>query len=162
MRGLLLLYWLVIPAAFAETISGRVTAVTDGDKLTILDAGDKKHRIRLADIDAPELKQAFGAQSRQSLAAVCLKKNAQVEAQGKDRDGRYIGRVTCDGVDANAEQVRRGMAWVSARRTGPVSPLYELEAHARLRQVGLWQDDKPVPPWEWRRDTEQAAKTRTP
>jgi len=42
------------------------------------------------------------------------------------------------------------MAWVSPRQTGPGSALYELEAYARLRKVGLWADEKPIPPWEWR------------
>lgn len=149
MRYLLLLSALISLEATADTISGRVVAVADGDTLTILDAAKKQHRIRLAEIDAPERKQAFGTKSRQSLVALCFKKPAQVEIQGKDRQ-RYIGSVKCDGIDANAEQVRRGMAWVSARQTGPASPLYELEVHARLRGIGLWADPKPVAPWEWR------------
>jgi endonuclease YncB( thermonuclease family) len=150
MRVLFLLLWLVVPTALGETISGRVAAVADGDTLTIIDAAKGQYRIRLAEIDAPERKQAFGTQSRQSLAELCLKKEAKVETLGPDSNKRYIGRVTCEGVDASAEQVRRGMAWVSARQTGPASPLYELEAHARLRQIGLWADPQPVAPWEWR------------
>jgi endonuclease YncB( thermonuclease family) len=150
MRVLLLLLWFAAPTALGETISGQVVAVADGDTLTIVDAAKRQHRIGLAEIDAPERKQAFGTQSRQSLAQLCLEKEAKVETQGPGSNKRYIGRVTCDGVDAGAEQVRRGMAWVSARQTGPVSPLYELEAHARLRQIGLWADPQPVPPWEWR------------
>jgi endonuclease YncB( thermonuclease family) len=150
MRVLLLLLWFAIPMALGETLAGRVVAVADGDTLTIVDAAKGQHRIRLAEIDAPERKQAFGTQSRQSLAELCLKKEAKVETQGAESNKRYIGRVSCEGVDASAEQVRRGMAWVSAKQTGPASPLYELEAHARLRQIGLWADPEPVAPWEWR------------
>ncbi len=150
MRVLLLLLWFAVPTALGETISGRVVAVADGDTLTIVDEAKRQYRIRLAEIDAPERKQAFGTQSRQSLAELCLKKEAKVETQGPASNSRYIGRVTCEGVDASAEQVRRGMAWVSAKQTGPASPLYELEAHARLRQIGLWADPEPVAPWEWR------------
>jgi endonuclease YncB( thermonuclease family) len=62
-----------------------------------------------------------------------------------------IGKVNCAGVDANAEQVRRGMAWVSASSTLPNSLLPEMEANARLRRIGLWAGDKPEPPWEWRK-----------
>ncbi len=149
MRWLFLLWCFAAHAAFGETISGRVVAVADGDTLTMVDAAKKQYKIRLSEIDAPERKQAFGTQSRQSLAALCLKKPAQAAIEGKDRD-RYIGDVTCAGIDASAEQVRRGMAWVSARRTAPASPLYELETHARLRQIGLWAESKPVAPWEWR------------
>jgi endonuclease YncB( thermonuclease family) len=37
---------------------------------------------------------------------------ARVEWNNIDRYNRILGRVWCDGVDANKEQIRRGMAWV--------------------------------------------------
>jgi endonuclease YncB( thermonuclease family) len=138
-------------AAAAEPISGKVVAVGDGDSLTIADDAGKKRRVRLAQIDAPEYKQAFGAASRKSLASLCLRKPATVEVVETDTYGRVIGKVTCAGVDANVEQVRRGMAWVVARNTLPNSPLPEMEANARLRAIGLWAGEKPEPPWEWRK-----------
>ena len=137
--------------ASADTITGNVIGITDGDTLTVVDARKKRYRIRLAEIDAPERKQAFGTQSRRSLSALCFRKEAQVEWQNKEANNRYVGRISCAGVDAGAEQVRRGMAWVSPRFTKPGSPLYELESYARLRRVGLWSAQQaPVPPWEWR------------
>jgi endonuclease YncB( thermonuclease family) len=84
-----------------------VVKVSDGDTLTVLVA-KRQIRIRLDGIDAPESKQAFGTRSRQSLADVCAAKTAEVVDRGKDRYGRTIGRVTCDGIDANSEQVRYG------------------------------------------------------
>ena len=143
----------VLTPAFASagTITGNVVGVVDGDTLTIRDAKKKRYRIRIAEIDAPETKQAFGAQARRSLSAMCWKKEAQVEWQNKEAHNRYVGRITCAGIDAAAEQVRRGMAWVSPRFTKPGSPLYELESYARLRGVGLWASrEAPMPPWEWR------------
>src|SRR5688500_20348358 len=137
-------------AAAAETIEGKVIRIASGDTLTILDARKREHTVRLAEIDAPERKQAFGAQSRQSLAALCLNKAAQIEWREQDPNGRYIGQVLCAGVNANAEQVRRGFAWVSPRSTNPGSPLYEIEAYARFREIGLWADPHSIPPWEWR------------
>ena len=137
-------------AAAAETIEGKVIRIASGDTLTILDARNREYTVRLAEIDAPERKQAFGAQSQQSLAALCLNKAAQIEWREKDGNGRYIGQVICAGVNANAEQVRRGFAWVSPHLTKPGSPLYEMEAYARFREIGLWADARSVPPWEWR------------
>ena len=67
------------------------------------------------DIDAPERKQPFGTRSRQSLAELCHRKDATISDRGKDRYGRTLGAVTCADVDANAEQVRRGLAWVYRR-----------------------------------------------
>jgi endonuclease YncB( thermonuclease family) len=154
---LLILLAAAADALAADPISGKVVAVGDGDSLTFVDDAGNKRRVRLAQIDAPEYKQPYGAASRKSLAAICLKKPATVESVEADSYGRVIGKVTCAGVDANVEQVRRGMAWVVARNTLPNSPLPEMEANARLRGLGLWAGDKPEPPWEWRKRQAAAA-----
>jgi endonuclease YncB( thermonuclease family) len=150
LRLIAFLLFLVPYGAAAETIQGKVIRIANGDTLTILDARKREHTVRLAEIDAPESNQVFGAQSRQSLSALCFKKTAQIEWREKDRNGRYIGQVICAGVNVNAEQVRRGFAWVSPRFTQPGSPLYEIEAYARFREIGLWADPRSMPPWEWR------------
>jgi endonuclease YncB( thermonuclease family) len=149
MRWIFLALALAARAAAAETISGAVAVVIDGDTLTVVDEAKKQHRIRLSGIDAPQAKQPYGVRSARSLAQLCLKKEAKVEWKEKQR-GLLVGQVTCADKDVNAEQVRRGMAWVSSRQTGPGSALYELEAYARLQKVGLWAAEKPIPPWEWR------------
>src|ERR687887_553191 len=84
-----------------------------------------------------------------SFAELCHRKEARVEWSERDAKKRYIGYVTCAGKDANAEQLKRGMAWASPRATKPTSALYELETYARLRRIGLWADDKAVPPWDF-------------
>ena len=137
-------------AGAASELVGRVVAIADGDTLTVL-VTRQQIKVRLTDIDAPERKQPFGTRSRQSLADMCAGKDARIAEQGKDRYGRTLGRVSCAGVDANAEQVRRGMAWVYVRYAPKDSPLYVVEAEARAARRGLWQDARPVPPWEWRK-----------
>ena len=39
---------------YADTITGRVVGVTDGDTIKVLDASNTEYKIRLAGIDAPE------------------------------------------------------------------------------------------------------------
>jgi endonuclease YncB( thermonuclease family) len=141
-------------AAGAADLSGRVVGVSDGDTLTILDTGGSRHEVWLAHIDAPEKAQRFGARSRQSLAELCAGKVAEVEQRALDRHGRTIGWVMCGGINANGEQVRRGMAWVDVGSAPPTSALYRLEADARLAKRGLWRDRRPVAPWVWRRSHE--------
>jgi len=68
--------------------------------------------VRIAEIDAPEQGQAWGTRSRQHLAVLCHGKPAILEPRTTDRYGRTVARVECDGMDASAEQVRAGMAWV--------------------------------------------------
>lgn len=88
-----------------------VVGISDGDTLTAR-CDDQKVKIRLAEIDAPEKAQPFGARSKQHLSDLCFDVEAEVHPQTTDRYGRTVAHVTCDGVDASAEQVRSGMAWV--------------------------------------------------
>jgi len=148
-RTLYLLLLVGATSAGAGELGGRVVSVHDGDTLTVL-VSQKQIKVRLLDIDAPESKQPFGTRSRQSLGEICAGKPAQVDDRGEDRYGRTLGRVSCAGVDANAEQVRRAMAWVYERYAPKDSPLYKLQREARLDRRGLWAQDSPVPPWEWR------------
>jgi endonuclease YncB( thermonuclease family) len=149
MRWVAALSLLAFHAAYAETLAGTVVSVIDGDTLVVQDAAKKRHVVRLADIDAPERKQPFFLESARSLASLCHRKSAQVEWSDRDSRKRPIGYVTCAGKDANAEQLRRGMAWASPKATRPTSAMYELETYARLRRIGLWQDERAVPPWEF-------------
>ena len=57
----------------------------------------------------------MSTEARQHLAELCFKKQAVEKPQTTDRHGRTVARVECDGIDANVEQVRSGMAWVFDR-----------------------------------------------
>lgn len=134
----------------AAELSGIVTEVQDGDSVTLA-TRQHTYRIRLVDIDAPELDQRWGKESRFALRHMCLLKNASAETVGEDRYGRTLAHIKCVGIDANAEQVRRGWAWVFRRYVSKKSSLYELERQARDAKIGVWQDAEPVAPWAWRR-----------
>jgi len=149
MRAVVLVVLAVAPCLALADLAGRVVKVSDGDTLTVL-VKNKQVRVRLESIDAPESKQTFGKRSQQSLAQLCSGKTALVVTSGKDRYGRTLGWVFCDGIEANTEQVRRGMAWVFVQYAPRNSPLYGIEAATRQRRVGLWADAHPVAPWEWR------------
>lgn len=136
-------------AAAAGEWTGKVVGVTDGDTLAVMQGG-RPVKVRLVEIDAPESRQAFGQRSTQSLSELCFGQEATVREQGKDRYGRVLGRVFCAGADANAEQVRRGMAWWYVRYGKDVA-LKRVEAQARAARRGLWAADDPVPPWAFRR-----------
>ncbi|WP_031436625.1 thermonuclease family protein [Methylobacter tundripaludum] len=141
---------LLLPlTAFSAEWSGTVVGISDGDTLTVLNAQKTQVKIRLAEIDAPESKQAFGTQSKQSLSDICFKKTVVVDDHGTDKYKRTLGRLRCDGVDANAEQVRRGMAWAYRQYLTDQS-IADLEATAKSARTGLWADESPVPPWEFR------------
>ncbi len=137
-------------AGTAAFIFGLVVAIADGDTLTVLNQDSQQVKVRLAEIDAPERRQPFGTRSRQSLGELCHEKRAEVRVVDVDRYKRVVGRVSCEGVDANAAQVRRGLAWVYDRYAKDEN-LYRLQDEARSAGRGLWSDRDPVAPWEWRR-----------
>jgi micrococcal nuclease len=141
---------LISCAAVGAEISGIVTEVHDGDTLTLVNAS-RTYRIRLADIDAPELAQHSGQDARTSLSHLCALRHAVAETSGEDRYGRTLATVTCAGVNANSAQVRRGWAWVYRQYVPKASHLYNSEREARLERRGLWANDSAVPPWDWRR-----------
>ena len=143
---------LYLSVAQAATFTGKVVGIADGDTLTVLTATKQQHKIRLAEIDAPEKHQAFGTKSKQSLSDLCFGKEAEITPRVKDRYQRIVARVKCAGVDANAEQVNRGMAWVY-RRYAKDHDLYVLEHGAKVEKRGLWADSSPTPPWHWRKNS---------
>ena len=154
-RALALSLILLSAGAARADFTGPVVAVHNGDSLTVLDK-DRKVRVRLDGIDAPELSQPYGWAALHALAALCRGKQAKVAERTKDERGRILGTVTCGDTEANAELVKRGLAWVYRTYLPLGSPLYEFETSARLMQRGLWRDKDPLPPWEWRK--QHAAK----
>lgn len=143
------------PAAAATTRAvehvarGEVTGISDGDTLFLQVEGGQL-RVRLARIDAPEKKQAFGRRSEQSLRELVWKRVVTAKWHQRDRYGRPVAEVFVDEFDVNAEQVRRGMAWVY-RAYSRDPDLIRLEQEARTERRGLWSEPNPVAPWVWRK-----------
>ncbi|WP_255569553.1 thermonuclease family protein [Neoroseomonas alba] len=135
----------------AREIQGRVVGISDGDTVTVLTEQRRQVRVRLAEIDAPERRQPFGDRARQMLSGLAFERRVRVVVTGTDRNGRAIGRMFVGTVDANAEMVRRGGAWVFRRYSNDPA-LLRLEAKAREARRGLWAlpPGQRVPPWEWR------------
>ena len=97
--------------AQADNLVGKVVHVADGDTLTVLDDAKTQHKIRLAGIDAPESKQAFGQVSKHSLADQVAGQVVAVEWDKVDRYGRKVGKVILGSQDANLRQIQLGLAW---------------------------------------------------
>ena len=137
---------------FAGVQVGRVVKVYDGDTLTLLTPKNRQLKIRLSEIDTPELGQPYGRQAKIGLSDLVFGKAVTVNVQEKDRYGRYVGRVYVDNVDVNADMVRRGAAWVY-RQYATDTSLYLLESQAKKARLGLWgiSESAHVAPWEWRR-----------
>ena len=151
--------------ASAETLTGTVVGVADGDTITVLDANREQHKIRVAGIDAPEKAQPFGQRSKESLSAMVFGKEVDVQWNKRDRYQRIVGTVwvqpvscpTCPKtLDAGLAQLTVGLAWWYRKYAKEQSPeaagRYEFaEQEARAKRAGLWADGQPIPPWDWRK-----------
>lgn len=161
MRTLLLLLCLLPLRGQAETFDAQVVYITDGDSLTVSLEGIGRIKLRLADIDAPEKRQAWGKQSRASLRELVGKRVVHVDSRAVDQYGRTVAQVTLDGLDVNREQVRRGMAWAYAYRSEE-KPYQASEDEARTAGRGLWSQPDPEPPWRWRKAHPWDGKVKVP
>lgn len=153
----LLLAILQVEMGWAWT--GRAVGVADGDTITVLRDRRDQVKIRLYGIDAPESGQPFGKAAKQSLSSMVYGQSVEVEVMDTDRYGRTVARVFVDGDDVNAAQLRSGYAWLYAQycKDWVCDDWTELEAKARSSRVGLWADQNPTPPWQWRRDKKGAS-----
>jgi|HubBroStandDraft_6_1064221.scaffolds.fasta_scaffold363852_2 micrococcal nuclease len=150
---------LAIDASRHYPIAGRVVAIADGDTLTLLDAARVRHRIRLAEIDAPEKAQPFGTVARENLASKVFGKLVRVEVVDVDAYHREVGRIYLGERLINREMVQDGLAW-DYRAYDRAGEFSSAELDARRHRRGLWADPRPVPPWEWRREKHHPSPTR--
>jgi len=149
-NSFLLIFFLCITPLLSEPITGKVISIADGDTITILDSSKTQHKIRLEHIDTPEKKQAFGAKAKQYLSSMIFGKNVKVEIKEKDRYGRYIGTVFLEKKNINLEMIKAGLAW-HYKKYSKDKTFAAAEALARKKKAGLWNEKKPIPPWEFRR-----------
>ena len=123
--------------------------VIDGDTIRAEVKG-KEIKIRLVEIDAPEMSQPFGVKSKIFLNRLLYKKNVTLIAQGEDRYGRTLGEIYANGESANTLMIKFGFSWVYDRYAKD-SSLYEYQDQARAKSLGLWQAKDPIAPWVWRK-----------
>jgi endonuclease YncB( thermonuclease family) len=150
-----LLFSILATTVSADTYTGRVVGISDGDTITVLDADYHQHKVRLIGIDAPEKKQQYGQVSKQHLSATVFQRAVTVDVSKLDRYKRELGKVLVGDVDVNLEQVRAGLAWhykqyVHEQHPADRERYTEAERQAREARRGLWQDEAPTPPWEFR------------
>ena len=134
----------------ADCITGKVTRVSDGDTVWVTDAAKLKHKVRLDRIDAPEKDQPWGKESAAVLKGWVFGKDVRVEYEKRDQYGRILGIIYNGTNDVNLAMVRSGNAWhYSHFDKTPEYAAAEVEARAVRR--GLWSQDNPVNPYQWRR-----------
>lgn len=142
------------------TLTGTVIAVPDGDTVS-LRVGDKRHRVRLDSIDAPEggsgakqPGQPYAEASKRHLEKLVGGKTLTAQCYERDQFEREVCALMLpNGSSANRAQVEAGFAWAYTARRGEYlrdSAMPELQRQARQAGIGLWQQAGATEPWKWR------------
>ncbi|MBI3606514.1 MAG: thermonuclease family protein [Nitrospirae bacterium] len=132
------------------TFSGTVVSVHDGDTISVV-RRNQVEKVRLAGIDCPELRQAFGPRAKQFTSRLASGQMVSVRVWDVDSYGRKVGDVTLpDGRSLNRELVAAGFAW-RLTKSSKNKEFARLEGDARRAKRGLWADAHPKPPWEFRK-----------
>ena len=133
-------------------ITGRVQYVHDGDTIRVKSRA-KVHKIRLEGIDAPELTQSFGLESKEYLKSLLDGKKVRFSTSKKDRYKRIVSYITLEstGESINHKMVEQGYAWWYRKYAKNDKELEKLQKQAKLKKRGLWAMPNSIAPWEFRR-----------
>lgn len=164
---------------YCAEIIGEAVKIIDGDTfilkeetVTIIPTGNEnvkfvqqgKFKIRLADIDAPELKQQFGEQAKTHLQMLISSARIKVIFHQIDMYGRIVGTIyltdkiigidVSDNESINERMVRDGYAWWFS----DYSKKYwfsKLETEAKISKRGIWSEENNIPPWIFRKQNKK-------
>lgn len=156
-----LVLWCLQALADDKEFTGKVHRVRDGDTIVVIDQDRHHNEIRLSGIDAPEKGskskpgQPFGDRAREELTKRINGQEVRVVWRKYDRYKRIVGTVFLGDQDVNLLMVQEGMAWVFTDYIKELpeearAAYLEAEAGAKAGGLGLWREELPEPPWEYR------------
>jgi len=144
-----------VPSPFRAVVDH----VDDGDTFSVR-SGTQVYRVRLSGVDAPEIGQRFGVESRNRLRTLIFDRTVEVRPVGVDQYGRLLACPIVDDGNVCETMVAEGWAW-QYRQYSSDARLAALEQQARGARRGLWTDPDARPPWE-RRAEERGRSGRGP
>lgn len=162
-----LLFLFALPLAIcspgsAASLQGKVAEVVDGGTIAVVSANHLL-KVRLIAVAAPEQNQSYADVARQHLSDLILNKYVVVSYSAL-RDGYLVGQVLCGDMDVGAQMIRDGVAWYDKsdeqRLSESEQRIYaSSQAAARNERRGLWQDESPMSPWDFRKALIATANT---
>jgi endonuclease YncB( thermonuclease family) len=129
----------------------RLIRAIDGDTIVVADQTGEIH-VRLLGIDAPEKNQPYGPQATTDVLSLIGQNPVTLGGSSKDRYGRLLSHVHAGDTWVNLEMVKQGAAWVyKAKNDTFWADLNEAERDARINRRGLWAEQNPIYPGDWRK-----------
>lgn len=136
----------------------KVIGIGDGDTFDIL-VRKKKVRIRLDGIDAPERGMPYYKVSKRFLSDLVFSKKVKILVIKTDQYQRLVAKSFVDSVDVSAQMLKSGMAW-HYKKYNSSKNYAQYETKAKKQKQGLWQDQKPIAPWEIRKIRRSGQSTK--
>ncbi len=153
MKKLLFLLLIHVPVLiFSQILSGKIVAIKDGDTVVVIDSLNNQITLRLAEVDCPEKNQPFGTKAKQFTSDQVYLKTIKYVVTDTDRYGRSIAMIYYDSDNKylSAEIIKAGMGW-HYKRYSTSKELAKFQENAKQKKIGLWIDNDPIEPSEFRR-----------
>ena len=141
---------LPISNVLSDPINGKVIKIKDGDTIVILDSNNDQYTIRVADIDCPEKAQPFGTKAKQFTSCEVFGKQVTIDKKNLDKYGRIVGYVMYEGKNLSIELLKVGFAW-HYKYYSKDQNMANIETNAKQNRAGLWIDNNPINPYDWRK-----------
>ncbi len=142
-----------ITTLFSQTtLKAKVIGIKDGDTVVVLDSLNNQITLRLAEVDCPEKSQPFGTKAKQFTSDQIYLQTIKYVVTDTDRYGRSIAMIyyDTDNKYLSAEIIKAGMGW-HYKKYSTSKELAALELNARKNKIGLWIDENPIEPAQWRK-----------
>ena len=137
-----------------------VKYVSDGDTITVVNKTTNKNiKVRLFGIDAPEITQEYGLESKEYLISLIKDKSVTIKGNTYDRYNRLLGTIYVDGININEMMVKTGNAWWYEKYDSKNTKVRDLEKNARELKLGLWKNINVVEPDKFREQKKKKKKT---
>lgn len=148
--------WVLGCQSVNDDQSGVVVKVADGDTVTVKLDNGKRLSVRLAAIDAPESKQAYGSHAKAALSRLVLNKRVSLRMIELDHYGRAVAVIHIGNTDINLMMLESGHAWLYRDYTkwmqhSELARYEQAEAGAMRYRRGIWSNSRPQAPWSYRR-----------
>jgi endonuclease YncB( thermonuclease family) len=131
----------------------KVEGIIDGDTI-LVSYKSRSIKVRLWGIDTPEFHQAYSKSAKKFTTQLVRDSSVYLQIKDWDDYGRMVAVVTmADNRCLNEELLKAGLAWVHIYycTESICEKWYNYERQARQKQIGLWRDKSPTPPWVWKR-----------
>ena len=138
----------------------RIVSVYDGDTMHIR-FGNNQELVRLYGVDCPEIGQPFAEQAKNRVHELVLGQLVELDVKTVDRYGRKIVEIVIDDGNANLNHllVKEGLCWWFEDYARKDLLLSDFQVLAQIERRGLWIDDNPLPPWDYRSGNYKNAST---